>query len=107
MRAIQMALMPGLARTPSELVAANVASSTGEGLGTFLGPLLAGLLVGVTGSMTSSILVAAAFASAAAAATGVASSTTPTPERVSIRRAAAAEALVSARLQRLREPELV
>ena len=50
-RPIQLALLPGLARTPGELVAANVASSMGEGMGTFLGPLLAGVLVASTGSV--------------------------------------------------------
>ena len=70
-RPIQTALLPAFARTPRELVAANVASSTGEGIGTFLGPLLAGLLVAATGSTAASLLIAAAFAGAAAAATGI------------------------------------
>ncbi len=70
-RPIQSALLPAFARTPRELVAANVASSTGEGLGTFVGPLLAGLLVAVTGSTAASLLIAAVFAGAAAAATGI------------------------------------
>ena len=38
-------LMPGLARSPAELVAANMAWGTGEGLGTFAGPFVAGLLI--------------------------------------------------------------
>jgi MFS family permease len=70
-RPIQTALLPALARTPGELVAANVTASTGEGLGTFLGPLLAGVLVAWTGSVPASVLVAAGFALAAAAVTGV------------------------------------
>jgi predicted MFS family arabinose efflux permease len=70
-RPIQTALLPALARTPSELVAANVASSTGEAVGTFVGPLLAGILVATTGSVTTSLLIAATFAAAAAAVTGV------------------------------------
>jgi MFS family permease len=70
-RPIQSALLPAFARTPGELVAANVASSTGEGIGTFLGPLLAGVLVASTGSIPASVLVAAAFAGAAAVLTGV------------------------------------
>jgi MFS family permease len=70
-RPIQTALLPAFARTPGELVAANVASSTGEGLGTFAGPLLAGVLVAFTGSVPASLLVAAAFAVAAAAVTGI------------------------------------
>jgi hypothetical protein len=70
-RPIQSALLPAFARTPAELVAANVASSTGEGIGTFAGPLLAGLLVAWTGSTVASLLVAAAFGAAAAAVTGI------------------------------------
>jgi Cyclic nucleotide-binding domain/Major Facilitator Superfamily len=70
-RPIQTALLPALARTPAELVAANVASSTGEGIGTFIGPLLAGVLVVSTGSVPASVLVAAGFAAAAALLTGV------------------------------------
>jgi MFS family permease len=70
-RPIQLAVLPALARTPGELVAANVASSLGEGLGTFIGPLLAGVLVASTGSMSSSVLIAVVFAAAAVAATGV------------------------------------
>jgi len=70
-RAIQTALLPAFARSPRELVAANVASSMGEGLGTFIGPLLAGILLATTGSVSASILVAATFAGAAAALTGV------------------------------------
>ena len=70
-RPIQTALLPAFARTPRELVAANVASSTGEGIGTFVGPLLAGVLVAATGSGAASLLIAAAFAGAAAAATGI------------------------------------
>jgi MFS family permease len=70
-RPIQSALLPAFARTPGELVAANVTSSTGEGVGTFAGPLLAGVLVASTGSVPASVLVAAGFAGAAAVLTGV------------------------------------
>ena len=38
-------LMPAIARSPGELVAANMAWGTGEGLGSFGGPLIAGLLI--------------------------------------------------------------
>jgi MFS family permease len=41
------ALLPSLARTPEELIAANGATSTVESLGTLLGPLVAGVLVSV------------------------------------------------------------
>jgi len=39
------ALLPSLAHTPQELIAANGATSTIESLGTLVGPLVAGLLV--------------------------------------------------------------
>lgn len=39
------ALLPSLARTPEELIAANGATSTVESLGTLLGPVAAGVLV--------------------------------------------------------------
>ena len=70
-RPIQNALLPAFARTPAELVAANVASSTGEGAGTFVGPFVAGALVAWTGSVPATVLVAAGFAVAAAAVTGI------------------------------------
>jgi MFS family permease len=41
------ALLPSLAQTPRELIAANGATSTIESLGTLVGPLLAGVLVSV------------------------------------------------------------
>ena len=44
----QAAIMPSLARTPDELTAANVASSTIESVTSFAGPALAGILVATT-----------------------------------------------------------
>ncbi len=44
-RPIQATLMPAVARSPHELVAANTAWSTGEGIGGMLGPFIAGLFV--------------------------------------------------------------
>lgn len=44
------ALLPSLARTPTELIASNGATSTIESLGTLVGPLLAGVLVAVSGA---------------------------------------------------------
>jgi MFS family permease len=44
-RPAQATLMPAIARSPSELVAANMAWSTGEGLGAMVGPFVAGVLV--------------------------------------------------------------
>ena len=51
-RPAQSALLPLLVRTPSELTAANVTSSTLESIGTFLGPALGGLLLAVTNAET-------------------------------------------------------
>ncbi len=47
-RPAQAALMPSLARTPEELSAANVTSSTVESVGTFVGPALGGILLAAT-----------------------------------------------------------
>ena len=44
-RPAMQALLPSLARTPTELIASNAATSTIESLGTLLGPVLAGVLV--------------------------------------------------------------
>ena len=44
-RPTQVTLMPAIARSPGELVAANTVWSTGEGLGAFIGPFVAGLLM--------------------------------------------------------------
>ena len=44
----QAALLPSLARTPEELTAANVSSSTLESLGFCVGPALGGLLLAVS-----------------------------------------------------------
>ena len=55
------ALLPSLARTPVELIAANGATSTIESLGTLIGPLVAGVLVAVSGVGTVFAVGAAAL----------------------------------------------
>jgi MFS family permease len=44
-RPLQNTIIPGIARSPDELVASNVATSTGEGLGLLVGPGLGGVLL--------------------------------------------------------------
>jgi len=59
------ALLPSLARTPAELIAANGATSTVESLGTLIGPLLAGLLISLTDAGVVFVAAAAALLAAA------------------------------------------
>jgi MFS family permease len=61
-------LMPAIARSPGELVAANTAWSTGEGLGAFGGPFIAGALMAA--GMHAVVAVAAAVAFLVTAALG-------------------------------------
>jgi MFS family permease len=58
----QAALLPSLARSPAELTAANVASTTTESVGTFAGPALGGLLLAATGIGVVFAVTAATFA---------------------------------------------
>jgi MFS family permease len=48
-RPAQMALLPGLVRSPEELTAANAVGSTVESLAMFIGPAIGGLLLTLTG----------------------------------------------------------
>jgi MFS family permease len=59
-RPTTMSLVPLLARTPEQLVGANVASSTLEALGAFLGPVAGGVLA-ATGGPEVGVGVAGAF----------------------------------------------
>jgi MFS family permease len=60
-RPTQATLMPAIARSPRELVAANVAWGTGEGAGALLGPFIAALLIGRGEPAIAAGLAAAAF----------------------------------------------
>ena len=60
-RPAAVTLMPGIARSPGELIAANMAWGTGEGLGTFAGPFIAGLLIAAGQPALAAGVVAAAF----------------------------------------------
>jgi MFS family permease len=60
------ALLPSLATTPKQLVAANSVSLTVEGLGTLIGPLIAGLLVATADEGVVFVVGAVAYVAAAA-----------------------------------------
>jgi CRP-like cAMP-binding protein/predicted MFS family arabinose efflux permease len=64
-RPATLSLVPTLARTPRELVATNVSSSTLEGLGTLVGPVLGGVVAATAGV---DVAVAAAAAISVACA---------------------------------------
>jgi predicted MFS family arabinose efflux permease len=70
-RPTTMALLPAVARTPEELVSANVTNSLGEAFGTFVGPLIAGLTVAASGPAPAAALAAAASLAAASLVTRV------------------------------------
>ena len=66
-RPLTMALLPCVARTPAQLVAANVATMGAEGLGTFVGPAIAGVLLATIGPTGSLFAVLAIYALGVAA----------------------------------------
>jgi MFS family permease len=70
-RPIQAALLPGLARTPSELVAGNVASSTSEAFGALAGPAIGAAILVSGGPALVALLAAGGCAISALAMTRV------------------------------------
>jgi MFS family permease len=86
-RPFQAAALPSLARTPGELVAANVALSTGEGLGGFGGPLLAGILVAGPGPLAAAIAGTILFGLATLSTVGLGASADDEAEVAAERRA--------------------
>jgi MFS family permease len=60
-RPAEASLLPQLARTPTELTAANVSASTLDSLGSFLGPALAAFLLAVSSPQVVFALVAGTF----------------------------------------------
>jgi MFS family permease len=70
-RPTHMPLMPALARSPEELVASNVASSTFEGIGTLVGPGLGGLLVAYAAPAWGFVVPSLLFAGAALSVSGI------------------------------------
>jgi MFS family permease len=70
-RPTNAAMLPGLARSPEELVAANVASSTVENIGILAGPAVGGLLVATTAPGWWFAAPCAGFVAAALAVSGI------------------------------------
>jgi uncharacterized membrane protein len=70
-RPTHMPLMPALARSPEELVASNVASSTFEGVGTLAGPALGGVLVAFAAPAWGFVGPALVFSIAALSVSGI------------------------------------
>ncbi len=64
-------LMPAVARSPAELVAANVAWGTGEGAGALVGPFVAGLLLAANEPALAAAASAITFALTGAAVVGL------------------------------------
>lgn len=64
-------LMPAVARSPRELVAANMAWSTGEGFGSMVGPFAAGLLIAAGLPAVGAVVMAVAFLGTALVAAGL------------------------------------
>lgn len=96
-RPIQTGLMPALARSPSELIAANVTSSIGEGAGAFAGPLVGGAIVVGASPAAACVVVSVAFLAAAVVLAGLrfhdeadargGATTTAVPGGVAVKRA--------------------
>jgi MFS family permease len=80
-RPAQAALLPSLARTPEELTAANVASTTIESIGSFIGPALGGLLLAATSPGVVFAVTAGAFAWSALLILGIGSEPPPGERR--------------------------
>ncbi|HVN59665.1 MAG TPA: MFS transporter [Gaiellaceae bacterium] len=77
----QAALLPSLARTPEELTAANVVSSTIESVGIFAGPALGGLILAVADPGAAFMVTAGTFAWSAALVARLPHGSPPEAER--------------------------
>ena len=70
-RPTQVTIMPAIARSPGELVAANTVWSTGEGLGAFGGPFIAGALMAIGLHSAVAVVAAVVFLITALVAAGL------------------------------------
>ena len=64
-RATTLSFMPGLARSPEELLAGNAVVSLGEGSGNLIGPVIAGVLLTISGPPAGLAAAAAVYVGAA------------------------------------------
>jgi MFS family permease len=96
-RPAELSLVPLIARSPEELVAANVTASTFEGLATLVGPILAGALLATSGPPLA--LAAAGVVSAAGAvlAAGARPASDPTRAAGRVRESASGALLAGIR----------
>lgn len=93
----QAALLPSLARSPGELTAANVASSTTESVGSFAGPALGGLLLAATGPGVVFAVTAGTFAWSALLVSQIRASGPGRPDEAEARPGLGKEALAGFR----------
>jgi MFS family permease len=70
-RPTQVTLMPAIARSPGELVAANTVWATGEGVGAFVGPFIAALLMAINLHAAVAAIAAVTFLVTAAISLGL------------------------------------
>jgi predicted MFS family arabinose efflux permease len=77
-RPAQLAMTPVVARSPEELVAANVTQTTFEGVASFLGPAVAGVLLDWSGASLALATAGAVAAGSAVLILGVGAGTDPT-----------------------------
>src|SRR5262245_36966040 len=77
-RPARSVLIPAIARTPAELVSANVAVSTGRSVAGLVGPAVAAVLI-AAGTGSSALWIGAALLTAAAVVTTAVSGAAPLP----------------------------
>jgi MFS family permease len=104
----QYALLPVLARSPHELVAANVGLATIEGLGTLIGPAIGAALLAITGPYALLTFAAGVFTGAGVLIARIDAGPGFTPREAARRSGPLAESMAGFRaLGRLPHPRLV
>jgi MFS family permease len=106
-RPAQAALLPHLARTPAELTAANVASSTLESVGAFVGPALGGVLLAVTSIETVFAVNALSFVWSALLVLAVRGGSKPSPDDAAEHEHGASEGVLAGFRELVRNRDLL